>query len=171
MTSKLSISTATVDDLPVILKFIEDLAEYERMRDGCVATVEKLRATLFAERPAAEVIIARLDGEPVGFALFFHNYSTFLAQRGIFLEDFFVKPEGRGKGVGRALLAELARIAIERDCGRIEWVVLDWNDLAIGFYESIGAKPVDGWTNFRLTGEQLLALASEQPESPGTTGR
>ncbi len=163
--SKLAIAAATVDDLPVILNFIEQLAEYERLRHECVATVEKLRATLFAARPAAEVIIARLDDEPVGFALFFHNYSTFLAQSGIHLEDLFVNPEGRGAGVGRALLSRLAQIAIERDCGRLEWVVLDWNEPAIGFYRSIGATPKDEWTTYRVSGEPLHALASQQAES------
>jgi GNAT superfamily N-acetyltransferase len=105
------------------------------------------------------VIIARIDEEPVGFALFFHNYSTFLAQRGIYLEDLFVRPEARGKGVGFALLSALAKIAIERDCGRLEWAVLDWNQLAIDFYKRIGAKPLDDWTVFRLTGDSLKELA------------
>lgn len=150
---------AVEGDLPVILQFIESLAEYERMRGDCVATEEKLRATLFGEHPAAEVLIASVNGMPAGFALFFHNYSTFLAQRGIFLEDLFVKPEARGTGVGYALLASLAQIAIERDCVRLEWNVLDWNDPAIGFYERIGAVPMDEWTTFRMTGNALEELA------------
>ena len=124
-----------------------------------MATEGKLRDSLFSERPAAEVIIASLDSEPMGFALFFHNYSTFLAQRGIYLEDLFVRPAARGKGVGYALLSELARIAIERNCGRLEWAVLDWNELAIDFYKRIGARPLDDWTVFRLTGDSLEHLA------------
>jgi len=159
-TSPLDISTATENDLPLILEFIQNLAEYERLRHECIASIDKLRATLFSEPPAAEVIIAKLNGKPVGFALFFHNYSTFLAQRGIFLEDLFVNPEGRGKGVGRALLGRLAQIAIDRDCGRLEWVVLNWNEPAIGFYRSIGATAIDEWTTFRITGDSLTALAS-----------
>lgn len=162
----IEISAATEDDLPLILRFIEDLAVYERLRDKCVATGEKLRDTLFSEKPAAEVIIARLDGQPAGFALFFYNYSTFLAQRGIHLEDLFVNPDCRGKGVGRALLSRLARIAEERDCGRLEWAVLDWNESAIGFYERIGAGPLDDWITFRLTGEPLHQLADADTESP-----
>ena len=155
---------ANEHDVPLILQFIEGLATYERLRESCVATEEKLRATLFSERPAAEVIIASIDGEPMGFALFFHNYSTFLAQRGIYLEDLFVTPAARGKGVGFALLSALARIAIERDCGRLEWSVLDWNQLAIDFYKKIGANPLDEWTMFRITGNALEQLALTSPE-------
>ena len=154
---------AVEDDLPLILRFIENLAEYERLRDKCVASEDKLRVTLFGEHPAAEVLIASIDEEPVGFALFFHNYSTFLAQRGVFLEDLFVNPSARGHGVGRALLARLAQIAVERDCGRLEWFVLDWNDLAISFYRSLGASPMDDWTMFRLTGPALETLAKNSP--------
>ena len=150
---------AVENDLPVILGFIEALAEYEKLLSACVATEEKLRATLFSEHPAAEVLIASVDGKPAGFALFFHNYSTFLAQRGVFLEDLFVDPEARGHGVGRALLASLAQIALDRDCGRLEWSVLDWNKLAIAFYRSIGAVPMDEWTTYRLTGSALGELA------------
>ena len=155
----IQIRKAEVNDAPLILEFIQSLAEYERLRDSCVATEEKLRATLFSENPAAEVIIASSDGEPMGFALFFHNYSTFLAQRGIYLEDLFVKPAARGKGVGFALLSALARIAVERDCGRLEWAVLDWNQLAIDFYKRIGAVPLDEWTTFRMSGDSLISLA------------
>lgn len=158
-----SVRAATENDVPAILGFIEGLAEYEKLRDACVATEEKLRATLFANPPAAEVLIAAIDEEPVGFALFFHNYSTFLAQRGLFLEDLFVIPGARGKGVGDALLSALARIALDRNCGRLEWSVLDWNDLAIGFYRRIGAKPMDEWTTFRMTGRALGDLASRSP--------
>lgn len=154
---------AEAADVPLILDFIQNLATYERLRESCVATEEKLRATLFSDHPAAEVIIAGIDGRPVGFALFFHNYSTFLAQRGIYLEDLFVKPEARGKGVGLALLCALARIAVERECGRLEWAVLDWNQLAIDFYKRIGAKPLDDWTVFRMTGSALEKLASRAP--------
>src|SRR6476646_5228505 len=148
---EVSVRPAVESDLPLILHLIESLAEYERLRDQCVATEEKLRATLFGDHPAAEILIASIENEPMGFALFFHNYSTFLAQRGIFLEDLFVRPEARGKGVGRALLSSLARLAVERDCGRLEWNVLDWNELAISFYKGIGALPMDEWTTFRLT--------------------
>ena len=158
MTS-IDIRRAAESDIPLILEFIQDLATYERLRDSCVATEEKLRDTLFSERPAAEVIIASIDGEPMGFALFFHNYSTFLAQRGIYLEDLFVRSSSRGKGVGYALLSALARIALERNCGRLEWAVLDWNQLAIDFYKRIGARPLDDWTVFRLTGDALAELA------------
>jgi len=155
----IEITKAQEKDIPLILEFIQGLAEYERLRDSCVATEKKLRDTLFSARPDAEVIIARLDGEPMGFALFFHNYSTFLAQRGMYLEDLFVKSAARGKGVGHALLSELARIAIERNCGRLEWAVLDWNELAIDFYHRIGAKAMNEWTVFRLTGDALEKLA------------
>ena len=155
----IDIRKAQENDVPLILELIQGLAEYERLRESCIATEEKLKNTLFSPNPAAEVIIASVDGAPMGFALFFHNYSTFLAQRGIYLEDLFVKPEARGKGVGFALLSELARIALTRDCGRLEWAVLDWNDLAIDFYKRIGAVPMDEWTTFRLTSDSLVQLA------------
>ena len=155
----ITIRSATATDLPLILELIQSLAEYERLRDSCVATEEKLRSSLFGDIPAAEVLIAECDGEAAGFALFCHNYSTFLAQRGIWLEDLFVRPEFRGRGVGRRLLAQLATLAIVRDCGRLEWVVLDWNESAIGFYRSLGAEPMDEWTTFRVTGEALQALS------------
>jgi GNAT superfamily N-acetyltransferase len=155
----ITIRSATATDLPLILELIQSLAEYERLRDSCVATEEKLRSSLFGDIPAAEVLIAECDGEAAGFALFCHNYSTFLAQRGIWLEDLFVRPEFRGRGVGRRLLAQLATLAIVRDCGRLEWVVLDWNESAIGFYRLLGAEPMDEWTTFRVTGEALQALS------------
>lgn len=155
----LSISIATEADLPLVLDFIRGLAEYERLAHEVVATEEKLRATLFGPRPYAECVIARWDGAPAGFALFFHNYSTFLAQPGIYLEDLFVKPEMRGKGIGRSLLRHLARLTQERNCGRLEWSVLDWNESAIGFYKSLGAVPLDDWTIFRMRGEALAKLA------------
>lgn len=169
--TQVSIAMAEEKDLKVILEFIEALAQYEKLRDACIATEDKLRDTLFADQPAAEVLIARIGGMPVGFALFFHNYSTFLAQRGLFLEDLFVKPEARGRGVGDALLSSLAALAIERDCGRMEWSVLDWNDLAIGFYKRIGAKPMDEWTTFRMTGSALRDLASKSPELERSNGQ
>ena len=151
---------ATERDTPLIVSFIHRLAEYERMAELCVATEDDVRRTLFGDSPAAEVIIA-YDGEtPAGFALFFHNYSTFLAQRGLYLEDLFVIPEARGKGVGFALLSELAAIAVSRDCGRMEWAVLNWNQLAIDFYVRIGAKPLTEWNTYRLTGEPLRRLAA-----------
>jgi GNAT superfamily N-acetyltransferase len=150
---------AVESDLPVILAFIEGLADYEKLRHACVATEEALRRTLFGQRRYAEIIIAEHDGEPAGFALFFHNYSTFLAKPGIYLEDLFVLPSHRGAGIGKALLIELARIAVSRDCGRLEWSVLDWNEPAIGFYKSLGAEPQDEWTIFRVTGDALSKLA------------
>ena len=161
----LSLSLATEQDLPQILTFIKALAEYERLADAVVATEEGLRNSLFGARPYAECIIARFEGQPAGFALFFHNFSTFLGRPGIYLEDLFVNPELRGKGIGRALLQRLAQLALERNCGRLEWSVLDWNQSAIGFYKSIGAVSLDEWTIFRLRGNDLKLLASGA--SPG----
>ena len=160
MSARPAISPASESDIPLILRFIQDLADYERLRHECVATEDKLRETLFGDSPAAEVLIARLDGEAVGFALFFYSYSTFLAQRGIYLEDLFVNPGVRGKGIGKALLATVARLAIDRGCGRLDWAVLDWNEPSIGFYRSIGAEALDDWTTFRMTGDTLVALAA-----------
>jgi GNAT superfamily N-acetyltransferase len=154
------ITHATEHDIPLILTFIQRLAEYERMASICVATENDLRATLFADDPAAEVIFAYEGETPVGFALFFHDYSTFLAKRGVFLEDLFVVPEARGKGVGYSLLSALAEIAITRGCGRLEWAVLAWNQLAIDFYLRVGAIPLDDWVIYRLTGEPLKQLAA-----------
>jgi GNAT superfamily N-acetyltransferase len=159
---------ATVNDTALILRFIRLLAEYERLADKCVATEEGVRQSLFGSNPAAEVIFAYLGDEPVGFALFFHNYSTFLAKRGVYLEDLFVIPEARGKGAGYALLSALARIAIDRDCGRLEWAVLDWNQLGIDFYKRIGAVPLDDWEVFRLTGDALAKLAEHSGIYDGT---
>lgn len=158
-TMDLSLKMATEQDVPVILTFIRALAEYERLADAVIATEDGLRQTLFGPRPYAECVIARWQGQPAGFALFFHNYSTFLGRPGLYLEDLFVKPELRGQGVGRALLQFLARLAQERNCGRLEWSVLDWNEPAIGFYKSIGAVPLDDWTIFRLKDEALSRLA------------
>jgi GNAT superfamily N-acetyltransferase len=157
----MTIRPATPDDVPLILRFIRELAEYERLLHEVVATEARLRDTLLGARPAAEVVIAEADGEPLGFALFFHNYSTFLAQPGLYLEDLYVRPEARGRGVGRALLAHLARLARERGCGRLEWWVLDWNESALRFYRSLGAQPMDEWTVQRLTGPDLDRLADE----------
>ena len=156
----MTLRPATRADVPVILELIRGLAEYERLADECIATEAALDATLFGDRPGAEVIIATAGGTPAGFALFFHNYSTFLAKRGIYLEDLFVQPAFRGRGIGKQLLSHLARIAVERDCGRLEWSVLDWNVDAIRFYESLGAKPMDEWTVYRVTGAALQTLAT-----------
>lgn len=161
--SRTAIRFATRDDLPLILRLIRALAEYERLADACVATEELLYASLFGPSPAAEVLIAEWQDEPAGFALFCHNYSTFLARRGIWLEDLFVLPEHRGRGIGKALLVRLAELAVERDCGRLEWAVLDWNAPAIGFYRSLGAEPLDEWTTFRVTGAALERLARGAP--------
>lgn len=158
--TRIAIRIAGESDVSLILSFIQSLATYERLRDSCVATEERLRHTLFGPHPAAEVLIASLDNKPVGFALFFQNYSTFLAQPGIYLEDLFVNEEARGHGVGLALLSALARISIERDCGRLEWAVLDWNQLAIDFYERIGARCMTDWKTFRMTGDSLTGLAA-----------
>jgi len=152
------IREATESDVPLILQFIRDLAEYEKLAHLVVASEEKLHATLFGSSPFAEVVIAEEDETPAGFAIFFHNYSTFLGQQGIYLEDLFVKPEYRGRGYGKALLARLAQIARARDCGRVEWAVLDWNEPSIAFYKSLGARAMDDWRTFRLTGEALERL-------------
>ncbi len=156
----LSIRPATVDDVPLIRALIAELAEYDRLAEAAVATDADLRAQLFGVAPAAEVLIGEVDGEPAGFALFFHNFSTFLGKRGLYLEDLFVRPAARGVGLGKHLMAALARIAVQRDCGRFEWSVLDWNTPAIGFYRRIGAVGMDEWTVQRLEGEALHALAS-----------
>jgi GNAT superfamily N-acetyltransferase len=159
MTEFVSLRAATVDDTAQILAFIQGLAEYEKLSHVCVATEESLRETLFGPHPFAEVILADCGGQSVGFALFFHNYSTFRAHPGIYLEDLYVLPSHRGHGIGKALLKALARIAVERDCARFEWSVLDWNTPAIEFYRSLGAEPQDEWTNFRVSQEALARLA------------
>ena len=150
---------ATIEDVPVVLALIRELAEYERMSDQVVASEELLRESLFGNRRAAEVLIAEERGEPLAFALFFHNFSTFLGRPGIYLEDIYVRPAARGRGIGKALLERLARIAVERDCGRMEWSVLDWNEPAIRFYLRLGAVAMDEWTVFRLTGDAIADLA------------
>ena len=156
----LSIRAATAEDAPLLAQFIRELADYERLPDAAVATAEDLRAQLFGVQPAAEVLIAEVDGEAAGFALFFHNFSTFLGKRGLYLEDLFVRPAVRGSGLGRHLMASLARIAVQRDCGRFEWSVLDWNAPAIGFYRTLGAVGMDEGTAQRLEGDALHSLAA-----------
>jgi GNAT superfamily N-acetyltransferase len=158
--SKLRIVPATEVDLPVILDLIHALAEYEKLADTVMATQERLRDTLFSMKPAAEVLLANWDEECAGFAVFFATYSTFLAQPGLYLEDLYVKPHLRGKGIGFALLKHLAGIATERGCGRFEWGVLNWNEPSIQFYKKLGAEPMDEWTKYRLTGEALKSLVS-----------
>ncbi len=155
----LAIRKAQRSDVPLILTFIRDLAAYEKLEHEVVATAEALDAYLFGSRPAAEVLIGECDGEPAGFALFFQTFSTFLARPGLYLEDLFVRQDARNRGLGRELLSELARIAVERDCGRLEWSVLDWNEPAIAFYRRLGAVPMQEWTVNRLTGDSLIALA------------
>jgi GNAT superfamily N-acetyltransferase len=156
---KFEIRSATETDVPVILGLIRDLAQYERAPDAVVATESGLREVLFGAKPSAEVLLALEASEPVGFAVYFHNFSTWLGRPGLYLEDLFVRPEMRGKGYGRALLERLARIAKERGCGRMEWAVLDWNEPAIQFYRKLGAQPMDEWTVFRLTDEGIAKLA------------
>jgi GNAT superfamily N-acetyltransferase len=156
---EVEIRVATEDDVPLILSLIRELAEYERLSHEVVATEETLRDSLFGERRVAETLLAYLGDDPAGFALFFHNFSTFLGRPGIYLEDLYVRPEFRSAGVGRTLLVRIAGLAKERGCGRLEWAVLDWNEPAISFYKRIGASPVSGWTVYRLTGEALEELA------------
>jgi GNAT superfamily N-acetyltransferase len=155
----LTIREASEYDVPVILQLIRELAEYERLSHSVVATEAGLRETLFGPRPFAEALIAENGSDVVGFALFFHNYSTFLGQPGIYLEDLFVRPAYRGRGAGTALFRRLARLAVDRGCGRLEWAVLDWNEPALKFYRRVGAVPMDDWTVQRLTGEALARLA------------
>lgn len=160
----MTIRPGTEGDLEVIEELIRALAEYERLSDEVVMDAALLRRNLFGERRFAEVLIAEEDGIPAGFALFFHNFSTFVGRPGIYLEDLFVKPEHRGKGYGKALLRRLAEIAIERECGRLEWAVLDWNQPAIGFYRGLGARPNEEWTVYRLAGAALRTLAEGPTE-------
>ena len=156
----MSLRRAVRADVPEILRLIKALAEYEKLSHEVVATEAALAQTLFGARPTAEVLLAEEGGRAVGFALFFQNYSTFLARPGIYLEDLFVEPALRGRGIGKALLQAVARLAVERGCGRFEWAVLDWNAPAIGFYESLGARPMNDWTVMRLSGEALRRLGS-----------
>ncbi|HKX88417.1 MAG TPA: GNAT family N-acetyltransferase [Sphingopyxis sp.] len=155
----LSIRSATAADLPLIARFIRDLAEYEKLADEVRFDEAKLGEKLFGARPYAEVVIGEIDGTAQGFALFFHNFSTFEGRPGIYLEDLFVRPAARGSGLGKALLAYLAKLCTERDCARLEWSVLDWNAPSIGFYKSLGARMMDEWTVMRVDGDALTALA------------
>jgi GNAT superfamily N-acetyltransferase len=156
----LAIRPATADDLPLISELIRSLAAYEKLADEVRFDEAVLGETLFGPRPYAEVLIGEVDGQPMGFALFFHNFSTFEGRPGIYLEDLFVRPEARGRGLGKALIAELARIAVARDCARLEWAVLDWNEPSIGFYKSLGARAMDEWTVMRVDGPAIAALAA-----------
>jgi GNAT superfamily N-acetyltransferase len=156
----IQISPASAEDTPVILSLIRELAEFERLLDQVTATEEQLREALFARRDA-EVVLARMGDEVAGFALFFHSFSTFLGKRGLYLEDLYVRPKYRGVGCGAALLRHLAGIALDRNCGRFEWSVLDWNQRAIDFYKSLGAEPLDEWTMYRVTGPALQRLAQQ----------
>ncbi|PYL63159.1 MAG: GNAT family N-acetyltransferase [Verrucomicrobia bacterium] len=159
MKKSFSIRDATVADIPIILQLIRDLATYERAPNEVRATETQLIDVLFGEKPVAEALLAFEDETPIGFAVFFHNFSTWLGKPGLYLEDLFVKPEVRGKGYGRALLIHLAKIARDRGCGRMEWAVLDWNEPAIEFYKKIGAQPLDEWKIFRLTRDGIAKLA------------
>ncbi len=162
----ITLRAATPDDVPLILSLIRELAEYEREPKSVVATEELLRRNLFGEgygrRATAECVIGEIDGMPQGFALFFHNFSTWTGRPGLYLEDLFVRPAARRHGLGRALFAHLAQIAMERGCARMEWAVLDWNEPAIAFYRSLGATPMDIWTTWRLTGKALEELGKEE---------
>ena len=162
MAKNFRIRGAEPADVPQILTFIRELAIYEKLEHEAVGSEEQLHQHLFGKRPYAEVILGETEsGEPAGFALFFHNYSTFLTRPGIYLEDLFVRPQFRGEGFGKALLLHLAKLAVERGCGRLEWAVLDWNEPAIGFYEALGARMMTEWRTFRLTGDSLESLAAQ----------
>ena len=154
---------ATPADVQAILGLIRELAEYERLLDQVVADEASLQRALFGERRYVEALVSIVDQKTVGFALFFHNFSTFLGKPGMYLEDLYVRPEFRGRGLGKALLTQVARIAVERDCGRMEWSVLDWNEPSIRFYERLGAKSLTDWTVYRLTGEALSGLGTGEP--------
>jgi GNAT superfamily N-acetyltransferase len=156
----LSIRPATIDDLDLVIGFVRALADYERLADAVVLDRTLFGCHLFGDKPMAEVLIGEIGGVARGFALFFHNFSTFEGKPGIYLEDLFVEPEARGSGLGKALLARLAQLAIERGCARLEWSVLDWNEPSIAFYKALGATPMDEWTVFRMDGEALVTLAN-----------
>ena len=158
---ELAIRAALEEEASLILQLIKELAEYEKLSHEVVATEDSLRRSLFGQRRFAEALIGEVEGEPAGFALFFHNFSMFLGRPGIYLEDLYVRPEFRGSGLGRALLGYLAKLTLERGCGRLEWSVLDWNEPAIGFYKRVGAAPVDGWTGYRVAGKALEELGGE----------
>ena len=159
MTAQISTRAATEDDIGLITDLVKELAIYEKLGNSFVASANAIHKGLFSGNRSAEVLIGELNGEAVGFALFYHNYSTFLGKKGLYLEDLFVKPSARGHGVGKLLLKKLAGIAAERDCGRMEWFVLDWNAPSIAFYKSLGAVPMDGWKVFRMTADKIKALA------------
>lgn len=159
--SDFEIRPAVVDDVPLILSFIKKLADYERLAHEVVATEESLRKTLFDARKTAEVALGYFQNKPIGLVLFFHNYSTFLGRPGLYIEDLFVDESYRGSGFGAALLRYVARLAVERNCGRLEWSVLDWNKPAVDFYTKLGAVPMSDWTVFRVTGQSLMNLAAE----------
>ena len=165
--SNIQIGPATPADTPIILSLIRELAQFEKLLAEVTATEDLLRESLFGARPGAEVVIARIGAEVAGFALFFHNFSTFLAKPGLYLEDLYVRDAFRGRGCGQALLRHLARLAVERGCGRFEWSVLDWNQRAIDLYKSLGAQPMDEWTIFRVTGDALTNLAHAHDHNPG----
>jgi GNAT superfamily N-acetyltransferase len=160
----LRVRNAIAEDVPLILDLIRELAEYEKLSHEVVVTEDGLRRSLFGELPAAEVMIGEFEGLPAAFALFFHNFSTFLGKPGIYLEDLYVRPRFRGRGMGKAMLVRLARLARERGCGRLEWSVLDWNEPSIRFYESLGAVAMTDWTVHRVTGEALDRLAARGPK-------
>jgi GNAT superfamily N-acetyltransferase len=163
MESKFRIREATPDDVPTLLGLIKELAEFEKLSHAVVATPETLRSALFGKHPAAEAVLGELDREPVAFALYFQNFSTFVGRPGLYLEDLYVRPEHRSQGFGLALLKHLSSIAVERGCGRFEWSVLDWNEGAIQFYKRLGAVPMNEWTVFRLAGDALNRLAGSEP--------
>jgi GNAT superfamily N-acetyltransferase len=168
MTPKFSIRAATVDDIPLVLRFIKELADYEKLPHEVTATEEILRRNLFTERKTAEVLLAREGENYIGFALFFQNFSSFLGKPGIYLEDVFIKPEFRGRGYGKALMVHIARLAQERDCGRFEWSVLDWNKPSLDFYRSLGAIAMDEWTVQRIGVDAIKTLAAQK--LPGEDG-
>jgi GNAT superfamily N-acetyltransferase len=165
-----SIRPCRPDDAETLATLIRELAVYERLEDHAKATADDLRRNLFGPRPYAEAMVAEVDGEAVGFALAFHTFSTFRGQPGLYLEDLFVRPSHRGRGIGKALIATLARLAAERGCGRLEWAVLDWNESAIAFYRSLGARPMDDWIIYRVDDEALARLASRAPASEARAG-
>jgi len=167
MAPSITLRSAQLADIPDILAFIRELGEYEKLAHEVIADEAILAAQLFGERPAAEVVIAEVDAQPAGFALFFHNFSTFLGQRGLYLEDLFVRPQFRGLGLGKRLMAHLARLAIERNCSRFEWSVLDWNEPAIRFYRSLGAIGLEDWTVQRVTGAALQRLGAHDDTDAG----
>ncbi len=156
-----TIRPSTVDDCALILSFIQELAEYEKLAHEVIATAETLQETLFGEQHFAEVMIGEYQGSPVCYSLFFHNFSTFTGRPGIYLEDIYVKPDRRGRGFGKMMLAYIAKLAVERRCSRVEWSVLDWNEPSIQFYRSIGASPMEGWTAQRLDGPELTGFAEQ----------